>query len=43
MPALSEYWLEDVESIKALYARFGDELPAEMAFELLKLENNLKK
>ncbi|MBQ5973627.1 MAG: phosphoenolpyruvate carboxykinase (GTP), partial [Oscillospiraceae bacterium] len=39
----TEYWLEDVESIKALYARFGDELPPEMAFELLKLENNLKK
>ncbi len=39
----TEYWLEDVEGIKALYARFGDELPAEMAFELLKLENNLKK
>ena len=39
----NEYWLEDVEGIKALYAKFGDELPAEMAFELLKLENNLKK
>ncbi|MBQ1954823.1 MAG: phosphoenolpyruvate carboxykinase (GTP) [Clostridia bacterium] len=39
----TEYWLEDVEGIKALYAKFGDELPAEMAFELLKLENNLKK
>lgn len=40
-------WLEDVEDpdtgIKAYFAQFGDRLPKEMADELKKLEENLKK
>jgi phosphoenolpyruvate carboxykinase (GTP) len=38
-----EYWLEDVASIKQLYAKFGDRLPRELAKELETLEANLTK
>ena len=37
------YWLEDVASIKELYAKFGTTLPKELVAELDKLEANLKK
>ena len=37
------YWLEDVASIKELYAKFGTHLPKELADELDRLEANLTK
>ena len=38
-----DYWLEDVKSIREMYAKFGDELPAELADELSALEAKLLK
>lgn len=38
-----DYWLEDTKSISELYAKFGDELPKELADELEKLKKNLSK
>ncbi|MBE6622622.1 MAG: phosphoenolpyruvate carboxykinase (GTP) [Ruminococcaceae bacterium] len=38
-----EHWLEDLDSIKAFYAKIGDTIPAELKEELVKLEENLKK
>ena len=37
------YWLEDVASIKELYAKFDTHLPKELADELDRLEANLTK
>ena len=36
-----EGWLAEIESIKVNYKSYGDRLPAELAAELAKLENNL--
>ncbi|MBP3941804.1 MAG: phosphoenolpyruvate carboxykinase (GTP), partial [Christensenellaceae bacterium] len=36
-----DLWKEDVEGIKAFYARFGDRLPEEMAKQLKALEARL--
>lgn len=38
-----EHWLEDIDSIKAFYAKIGDTIPAELKEELAKLEENLNK
>ncbi len=38
-----EHWLEDMDSIKAFYAKIGDTIPAELKEELAKLEANLTK
>ncbi len=38
-----EVWLEDVANIKEYFAQFGDNLPKEIADELVKLEANLNK
>ena len=37
------HWIEDLESIKAFYAKIGDTIPAELKEELAKLEANLTK
>ena len=39
-----DWWLEDLDSIKAFYGKFSEgKVPAELWSELEKLENNLKK
>ena len=37
----TDYWKEDLKSIKDFYAQFGDKLPKELAGELETLEKNL--
>ena len=37
-----EYWLDDIESIREFYAKFGDKLPKELAEEIDAMEARLK-
>ena len=38
----NEYWLDDIESIREFYAKFGDKLPKELAEEIDAMEARLK-
>ncbi len=38
-----EYWLEDIESIKKFYGKFGDKLPKSLDEEVKAMEERLKK
>lgn len=35
-------WLEEVESIKEYYKKYGDKLPKELENQLIDLENRLR-